>query len=184
MLDREPEHVLDSREAYHGRIISVRVDEVRLPNGHTTKREIVEHPGAVGIVASDGKGRVAMVRQYRLAIGRETLEIPAGTREPPEPDDECARRELAEETGLTAKQWSRLVGFFSSPGFCNEYLAIFLAQDLSAAANHPEEDETISLEWIDLNNVPELISTGVICDAKSVAGLLSYLCGTPSVPGR
>lgn len=170
-----PERVVASRDIYRGRILKLRVDEVILPNGRRTTREIVEHPGAVVIVAPDDRGRVAMVRQYRAAIGRELLELPAGTREPNEDAEQCARRELAEEMGLAATHWTNLGGFFSAPGFCNEYLALFLATGLTPTAGQPEADESIRREWIDLAAVPSMIATGEICDAKSIAGLLRHL---------
>ncbi len=175
MSASQPEEVLTTRTVFQGRIISVRVDTVRLPSGRTTTREVVVHPGAVVVVAPDDQGRVAMVRQYRPAIGRETLELPAGTREPAETAEACAARELAEEVGVQAAQWQPLVEFYSSPGFCTELLSVFLATRLSPAPAHPEEDEAIRREWIDLSAVPDLIARGVLVDAKTIAGLLVYL---------
>lgn len=172
-----PEHVIARKDVYRGRILTLRVDEVRLPNGRQTTREIVEHPGAVVIVAVDTRGRVAMVRQYRAAVGHELLELPAGTREPNETAEACARRELSEEMGLTAASWTALGGFYSAPGFCTEYLSLFLAAGLTPSAGHPEEDEQIQREWIELAAVPRMIAEGDVCDAKSIAGLLRYLQG-------
>lgn len=175
MSESLPERVVARTEIYRGRLLSLEVDEVLLPNGRTTTREIVKHPGAVVIVAPDDHRRVAMVRQYRAAVGRELLELPAGTREPNEAAEACARRELAEEMGLAATTWTSLGGFYSAPGFCTEYLSLFLATGLSPVPAHPEPDETLRREWIDLDTVPALIDAGEICDAKSVAGLLRYL---------
>ncbi|MBX6770624.1 MAG: NUDIX hydrolase [Chloroflexi bacterium] len=172
-----PERIISSRMIYQGRILTLHVDEVALPDGRLTTREIVEHPGAVVIIAPDEQGRVAMVRQYRSAARRELLELPAGTREPGESDEACARRELAEEMGVTAATWRRVLGFYSAPGFCTEYLTVFLATGLSPVANVPEADETIRREWIDLALVPAMIARGDIRDAKSIAGLLWYLHG-------
>lgn len=175
MSDFVSERVVSSREIYRGRIVRLRVDDVVLPSGRHTTREIVEHPGAVVIVAPDDRKRVAMVRQYRAAVGRNLLELPAGTREPNEDAENCARRELAEEMGMAAARWVNLGGFFSAPGFCNEYLTLFLATGLSEAAGQPEADESIRREWIDLANIPGMIASGEICDAKSIAGLLRCL---------
>jgi ADP-ribose pyrophosphatase len=159
---------------YRGRIISVRVDVIALSNGRTTTREIVEHPGASVIVAVDDQRRVGMVRQYRSAIGRESLELPAGTREPPETPAECAARELGEELGATAGRWHPLIEFYSSPGFCTELLSVFVATSLSPASKQPEEDESIKREWIQLAAIPDLIARQELCDAKSIAGLLAF----------
>jgi ADP-ribose pyrophosphatase len=172
-----PERVISRKEIYRGRILALEVDEVVLPNGRKTTREIVRHPGAVVIVAVDDRGRVAMVRQYRAAIGRELLELPAGTREPNESAESCAVRELAEEMGVTATKWISFGGFYSSPGFCTEYLALFLATGLVPSGGHPEEDERISREWVELSAVPTLIAAGDICDAKSIAGMYRCLHG-------
>lgn len=175
MSQPAPERVVSSRDVFRGRLIRVRVDEVSLPNGRMATREIVDHPGAVVIVAPDDQGRVAMVRQYRAAVQKILLELPAGTREPNESPEECARRELFEEMGLTAASWAPLLGFYSSPGFCTEYLWVFLATGLSAGTGQPMEDEVVEREWVALDQVPALIASGQICDAKSIASLLFYL---------
>jgi ADP-ribose pyrophosphatase len=175
MSQSPPETVVETRTVFDGRLIKVVVETVRDADGRTTTREIVEHPGAVGIVAPDATGRVAMVRQWRSALRGWTLEIPAGTREPNESAEACAARELSEETGLRAANWSSLGDVYTSPGWCNEQIRIFLATDLSPAEGHPEADELIACEWIGLATVPDLIASGEIRDAKSVTGLLSYL---------
>lgn len=166
------EIVVSSREIYQGKIIRLKVNEVRLPNGKLATREIVEHPGAVVMAAVDRFDRVAMVRQFRSAIGRELLELPAGTREPGEGPLDCAQRELAEEVGLRALSWVPLAEFYSAPGFCTEKLSLYLATDLDTAVGQPDEDESIQREWISLKAAPELIATAQIQDAKSIAGLL------------
>lgn len=170
-----PETVVDSRAVYSGRVIQLRVETVRFATGRTATREIVEHPGAVAIVAPDQNGRIAMVRQWRSALRRWTLELPAGTREPNEGAEDCAKRELAEEMGLRAASWSELLAVYTSPGWCDEQIRIFLAGDVSPTSGQPEPDESITREWIPQSTVSGLIFQGEICDAKSVAGLLSYL---------
>src|SRR5919204_1942121 len=114
------EQIIKTEYPYRGRVLNLRLDTVRLPNGNETKREIAEHPGAVAIVALDAKDRVILVRQYRHAVGRELLEIPAGTFEKDEPPEKTAPRELKEETGLTAKRWELLARFYASPGVLTE----------------------------------------------------------------
>ncbi len=124
------ERTVQSRIAYAGRLLTMRVDDVVLADGRPATREIIEHPGAVGILAWDGE-RLAAVRQWRQAAGRETLEIPAGTRDPGEEPRQTAERELAEECGVRAETWEQGPGFWTAPGFCTEYLTLWLATDLS-----------------------------------------------------
>jgi ADP-ribose diphosphatase len=169
------EQVISSREVYRGRIITLRVDEVRLPNGRETTREIVEHPGAVVIAAVDSINRIALVKQYRAAAGQELLELPAGTREPNEGPLACAQRELAEEMGIQAANWRPMSQFFSAPGFSTEQLWLYLATDLSTASSQPDADEQINRQWVDLKAIWNMIETGQIRDAKSIAGLLMVL---------
>ena len=116
------EKTLTTQEVYHGRIIRVRRDEVLLPNGHTSVREVVEHPGGVGILALEDDGSVLLVRQYRYAFGRTLLEIPAGKREKGEEPLTTARRELREETGATADEWLSMGSLIASPGCYDEVL--------------------------------------------------------------
>ena len=120
--------VVASRVVFDGRVFTVRVDDVRLPDGRIATRDVIEHPGAVVIAALDDGGRVALVRQYRHAVGGELLELPAGTLEPGEPPAETAVRELREETGLVGGRWEPLGSFFSSPGFLHEEMHAFLAR--------------------------------------------------------
>jgi len=169
------EKTLETRTAYRGRLLSLRVDTVELPGGRRTTREIVEHPGAVAIVPLDGGGNVVMVRQYRKAVEKELLEIPAGGLDPGEDPEECARRELVEETGFYPGRLEGMGGFYTSPGFSSEYLYLFVATDLELRKQRPASDETIEVVKVPLEQVSGLISSGAICDAKSVTGLLRVL---------
>jgi ADP-ribose pyrophosphatase len=169
------EQVISSREVYRGRIITLRVNEIRLPNGRETTREIVEHPGAVVIAAVDSLNRIALVRQFRAAAGQELLELPAGTREPNEGPLACAQRELAEEMAIQAATWRPLSQFYSAPGFSTEQLWLYLATELTPATGQPDTDEQINRQWIDLKAVWSMIESGQIRDAKSIAGLLMVL---------
>ncbi len=166
------ERTLNSRLVYEGRLIRLRVDEVALPNGRRTTREVAEARGAVGIVALDEQGRVVLVRQYRRPAERELWEIPAGTLEPNEDPAECARRELAEETGFTAREFVPLAAFYTSPGFCDEWMHLFLARGLSEGAQSPADDETIRVARVPLAEALRMVETGDICDAKTMVGLL------------
>lgn len=166
------ERTLCSRRAYDGQLISLRVDEVELASGRRTEREVVEHPGAAGILAWDGS-RLAMVRQWRQATGGTLLEIPAGTLDSGEEPGSTARRELAEEMQLSAATWEAGPSFFTAPGFCTERLSLFLATQLSAAPQaHAADDEEIERSWLTLDEALQAIDEGRIIDAKSIAGVL------------
>ena len=174
MSQVSPETIRSTREIYRGRIVTLKVKTVVLPSGRETTRDIVEHPGAVVIVAPDSAGRIAMVRQYRSAVDRFLLEVPAGTREIGEDAASCARRELQEEMGVDAAHWHPLIEFYSAPGFCTELLSVFVATAHSPSATQPEEDELIERLWLPLTSIPDLIASGEIVDAKSIASLLTY----------
>jgi len=165
-----PPQVVSSRTIYAGRIISVRVDEITLPGGGTALREVVEHPGAVVVAAVDDQNQVFLVDQYRHPIGRDLLELPAGTLEPGEEPLAAAKRELREEVGLEARRWTPLRAFFSSPGFVNESLYPFLAQDLTVVPPDPDDDEVISVIRYPLVGLLEHLDE--IADAKTLATLI------------
>ena len=164
------ERTVSSTHPWTGRRIRVRVDEIERADGHRATREIVEHPGAVAILAWDGE-RLAMVRQWRHATGQELLEIPAGTLEPDEPPMETARRELAEEAGLAATRWEEGPRFFTAPGFCTELMHSYLATGLSSATAEADADEQIELTWMSLGDVTRAIDGGEIMDAKTIAAV-------------
>ena len=167
--DIRPE-VVASRIVHHGRVVTVRVDDVRLPDGRIVAREVVDHPGAVVIAALDAHGCITLVRQYRHAVGDRLLELPAGTLEPGEEPLETAMRELREEAGLVAGRWDRLGTFFSSPGFLREEMYAFLARDLQSVPAEPETDEDITLVTRSLNAL--LARPDEVPDSKSLATLL------------
>jgi len=166
---------LSSRYVYNGHNIRLRVDEVVLPSGKETVREVIEHNGAVAIVAVDIEQNILLVRQFRHAAGKELLEIPAGGIDPGETPAETARREMQEETGYVPNKLERMGGFYSAPGYASEYLHLFLATELMPARLMAEDTEEIKLVKMPLNDVVELIRNGEIQDAKSIAGLLYYL---------
>ncbi|MEE9400576.1 MAG: NUDIX hydrolase [Dehalococcoidia bacterium] len=169
------ERTLHTERIYQGRLVGLRVDTVELPSGRKTKREIVEHGGVAAIVAIDSENNVLLVRQYRKPVERVLLEIPAGGMEPGEDALVCARRELEEETGFSAERWEELGFFYTSPGFCTEQMHLYLATELRPAKNAADDDENIELVRVPLTSVPELIASGEVCDAKSIAGLLIAL---------
>ena len=166
------EQLLSRREIYHGRIIDVQVDTVSLPNGNTSTREVVRHPGGVGILALDDEGCAVLVEQYRYVFGRTLLEIPAGKREPGEDPLTTARRELREETGAEATHWQPLGVVLPSPGCYGEVLYLFLARGLQMGETQPDEDEFLSLERMPLEELAERCMNGEITDAKTVCAAL------------
>jgi len=165
------ERTTGSRRAFEGGLISVRVDTVRLGSGREATREVVEHPGAVGILAWDG-ARLALVRQWRHPAGGPLLEIPAGTLDPGEEPLATARRELAEECALAANHWEAGPSFYTAPGFCTERLSLYLATELRPASVTPPDDEELELSWATLEEALAALDAGAIADAKTVAGVL------------
>ena len=164
------ERTLSSTHPWTGRRIGVRVDEVERSDGHRTTREIVEHPGAVAMLAWDGD-RLALVRQWRHATGQVLLEIPAGTLEPGEHPAETARRELAEEVGLAAASWVEGPRFYTAPGFCTELMHLYLATGLAEATAEADADELLEPAWLVLPDALAAIDDGRITDAKSIVGI-------------
>jgi ADP-ribose pyrophosphatase len=160
-------------------LVTVRVDDVLLENGQQATREIIEHPGAVGIIALHGQGseqRIALVRQFRQAAEQSLLEIPAGTLEPGEEPLACAQRELLEETGLTARRWTHLQTFYTAPGFCTEKMWLYLAQETQAASHsQAASDEQIEVRFCTRTEAFQLLRTGQFQDAKTLVGLLWWL---------
>ena len=158
----------DERTVYEGKLIDVTVERW---GDH--EREIVEHPGAVAIVAVDGEDHIWLVRQLREATRRELLELPAGTAEPGEEPLETAQRELREECGLRGGTWRELTAFWTTPGFCREYMHVFVAEGVEPGAADPEADEELEIVRWPVADVGRRL--GEIEDAKSLAGLLLFL---------
>ena len=166
------ELTVDSRRIYSGKIIGVRVDTVRLPNGGTSQREIVEHGNSVVMVPVDHQRRVLLVRQYRKSPEKSLLEAPAGGLEEGEAPEEGVLRELQEEIGFTAGKLQWMAGFWMTPGFCTEYMHAYIATDLRPSALAPDEDENIEVVPTPLARIPDMIRSGEIEDAKTIAALL------------
>src|SRR5437879_4688983 len=166
---------LDERKIYRGPLISVAEGTFERPSGEPFVRDIVHHPGAVSVVPLlPGEREVVLVRQYRAAVDRLLLEIPAGKRDvADEPVEVTAHRELEEEIGMRAGRLEPLAEFFNSPGFCDEHSFVFLARDLEATTISAQgiEEQHLTLERVALESVPELIASGELIDAKSIIGL-------------
>jgi 8-oxo-dGDP phosphatase len=171
--------VESSQSVYKGRIMGLRVDEVRMPGGGTATRQVVEHVGAVGIVALDDAGQVVLIRQYRHPIGEWLIELPAGLLDVPgEPPWRSAARELAEEAGLHAGRWDTLVDLRPSPGLSEEAIRVYLARDLTDVAEvdrhvGAEEETDLGVHRMPLDEAVAAVFTGAIENSSAVAGLLA-----------
>ena len=169
------EKTISSQLVFEGRAVKLRVDTVETAGGRQTVREIVEHSDCVAIIAVDTNDNVLLVKQFRKPVEMELLEIPAGGIDPGEDPVTTVQRELSEETGYLPRKVERLGGFYSTPGYCTEYLYLYLATDLVPNQLHAEDTESISLVRVPVGQVSGLIASGSICDAKSIAGLLTFL---------
>ena len=163
--------VLRQETLYTGRVIQL-VREVLDMGGRRVTREVIQHPGAVVIVPLRSPSQILFVRQYRRAVDRELLELPAGTLERGERRVDCARRELLEETGWRARRMRRLGQFYAAPGVLSEQLTVFVAQGLTYVGAAPEADEAIRPVTLSLRTALAKIRSGALCDAKSIIGVL------------
>jgi len=166
------EKTIDTKRVYDGRVVNLRVDTVELPGGRHTTREVVELRGAVAIVPLIDSYTVVMVRQFRQAAGEVLLEIPAGTLEVGEDPDDCAARELIEETGYRAGTLDKMFKSYLAPGYSSEMLHTYLATNLEKDIAAPEADEFLEIVSVKLDDAVAMIETGEIKDAKSICGLL------------
>lgn len=166
------EKTISTSYLYRGKIINVRQDRIKDARGKTAFREVVEHPGAVAILAVNENNEAILVRQHRQPAGGVLLEIPAGKLEPNEDPLECARRELVEETGLQAGKWRELTYFYTSPGFCDEKVYLYLAEDLKKGSSKTSDpDENIRVEAIPLAQARDMIADGRLDDGKTIIAL-------------
>ena len=167
------ERTVESKRVYEGRVVSLRVDTVQLPDGRLTTREVVEHKGAVAVVPVLDGGRLVLIRQYRQATGRVLLEIPAGGLEPGESPADCARRELMEEIGYYPEELTEMFYSYLAPGYSSEKLHTFLAQGLvRRTEGNKDSDEFLEIVTVPLQDAIDMIRNGEIADAKSICGIL------------
>jgi len=167
--------ILSSEMIYQGRVFGLRRDEVVEPSGVRATREVVTHPGSVVVLPVLPNGRIVMIRQYRHATRQYLWELVAGRKEPEETPKEGAARELLEETGYRAKRFKVFLDVFPTPGFLEERMYLLLAEGLTAGEAEPEEDEKIEVRAYRVNELKQMIKSGQLRDAKSVAGILYYL---------
>lgn len=164
--------LIESETLLQGRAFKIRRDLLRTPDGRTTKLEIIEHGGSVILVPVDAEGNLLFVRQYRHAAGADLLELPAGTRDDNEPFEECAAREIREETGMEAGKLQKVGEFHLAPGYSTEFMVVFLATDLKHNPLEADDDEFLSVEKIPVGEAIHRAERGGIPDAKSLAALL------------
>ena len=168
------ETIVDSRTAWQGSYLTVEEVDIDLADGSSAVHEVVRHPGAVGIIALDGEGRILLVRQYRTALERITREIPAGKISPGEDAETCAIRELAEETGYEAKTIRYLMPVAVAPGYSDEIIHLYMATDLVRGEAHPDPDEFVAAEWVDLGELIDDVLDGRIEDSKTI--IAAFAC--------
>ena len=168
-----PEKVLSSEQIYHGKVVNLRVDTIELPSGNVTKREIMEHGGAVSILPILPDGKIGMIKQWRSATQEYLWELPAGGLEKGENPAECARRELIEEIGYEIGKLTLLFQCYLAPGYSSEMMYGFLGEELKLVGAQPEEDENIDLIPMSLEELLPLIDSGEIRDSKTICGLLA-----------
>ncbi len=163
---------------HHGRSFTFEKWTVVIPSGKIVTRDIIEHPGAVAIIPLLDEETAILVEQHRSAAGKTLLEIPAGTLQPPETPEECARRELTEETGYEAKTFTKLAAAYPAPGYSSEKIHIYLATDLTYTRQKPEEDEIITTRQLNLKTLQQMIQNQEIEDLKTICGILTLLTKT------
>jgi ADP-ribose pyrophosphatase len=169
------EKTISSQTVYQGRAVKLRVDTVRTAGGRQTTREIVEHDDCVAIIAVDADDNILLVKQFRKPVEKELLEIPAGGIDPGEDAEAAVVREMQEETGFRPQKLTRLGGFYSAPGYGTEYLYLYLATELVPGRLHAEDTDEIEVVRVPVAGVKDIIVSGEIKDAKSIAGLMVYL---------
>ena len=170
-MDNLNEIQLGTKRIFEGKMINLRVDTVRLPNSKEAIREVVEHPGAVAVVPILPDGRVIMVRQYRYPIKQNLLEIPAGKLDKNEQPEDCAIRELEEETGYCCGRLRHLTSIWTAPGFSDEVIHIYAAEDLIEKKQQLDDDEFLQVEIYNKDDLQNMIRNGIISDSKTVIGL-------------
>jgi ADP-ribose pyrophosphatase len=166
--------VISSRERYRCKLFRITEDHAVDPGGFEIRRSIVQHAGSAVMMAVDARGRVLLVRQYRLPARAMLWELPAGRLDPGETPLRAARRELEEETGYRARRWRKLLSFYPSPGYVSEKMTVFVATDLIAGEARPMEDERIRCRWFTRRELERMIRAGRLQDGKTIAAFLAW----------
>jgi len=173
-----------SRQVFSSKVFDVALERAAGPRGVEMEKHVVRHPGAVAVLAQDGKGRVLLIRQYRLPLRKALWELPAGTVEPGETPLRTARRELLEETGLRARRWRKLAAFYTTPGFCDERMTLYLAGDVREGEAAPEPYELIQKRWFGWDELEAMMSSGRLQDGKTLLALLYARHAGEDLSGR
>jgi ADP-ribose pyrophosphatase len=171
-MDHLKEKFLETKVVFDGKLLKVYCDKVELPNGKEASREFIKHPGAVAVVPITEDGKIVLVRQYRYPIGKTILEVPAGKLDKGEHPDDCVVRELKEETGYIANNIKKLTSIYTTPGFTDEVIHLYTADNLKLAKQCPDEDEFLDVEVYTKEEVKAMLADGTINDAKSMLALL------------
>lgn len=167
-MDHLYEKTTKMTEIFKGKVIDLQIEEVELPNGRTSTREIIKHPGAVAILPITKEGKLVLVRQYRKALDKVIVEIPAGKLEKGEEPLASAKRELEEETGYKANELDFIVSFYTSPGFANEIIYLYITDQLEKGHSAPDEDEFLDVMEVSLEEAEEMVRNEIIHDVKTV----------------
>ena len=166
---------ISSEVVFDGRAVKLRIDTIQTPDGRQTTREIVEHGACIAVVAIDKDNNILLVSQYREAVGKELLEIPAGGVDPGEDVETAVKREMQEETGYLPQKLVNLGGYYLAPGYSTEYLHLYLAEDLIPNRLVAEDTESINVVKVPVSQIRKVLTSGKICDGKSIAGLYTFL---------
>lgn len=166
--------IVSSREVFRSPIFWITQEKAVDPEGFEIERAIIHHSGSAVILPVDEKGRILLIRQFRLPAKSYMYELPAGRLDPGETPLKAAKRELGEETGYRAKKWTKMISFYPSPGFLAEKMTIFVAQDLTAGEKHEMDDERIEMGWYRMKEIDEMVASGKVHDAKTIVGVLMW----------
>jgi len=164
--------VIETRNIYKGKVVDLSVEKVKLPNGHVTEMELIRHPGAAAVVPVDESGQVLLIRHYRHATGGFLLEVPAGKLDPGESPERCAEREVEEETGFKVGSLQPLGWIWTTPGFTNEKIWLYLGRELVPASQHLQSDEVLTVERVSFEQAVSMAVRGEITDSKSICAIL------------
>ncbi|MBB5172993.1 NUDIX domain-containing protein [Texcoconibacillus texcoconensis] len=170
------EHTTKRTKIYEGKIVDLELHDVQLPDGREGMREVIKHPGAVAILAVDEEGKIVLVNQFRKPLDKVIAELPAGKLEINEDPLVCAKRELAEETGYRANEWSFVTSFYTSPGFADEIIYLYLAKDLEMGTVATDDDEFVDPFVVSIEEAEGMLAESKIHDAKTAYALLYAKC--------
>jgi ADP-ribose pyrophosphatase len=180
LTNRYKERFRKTLQFHKGRAVSFRIDEIKLPDGKTGRREYLTHPGAVGVLAFESPNKIILIKQFRYPMNVFTYEIPAGKLDKNEDPGHCVRRELEEEAGFVAKKWRKLVSYWPTAAFSQEVIHLYVAEGLTATKVNPDDDEYLELVTISPRKLEQWIRGGKIRDSKTLVAYLTWKAGLSS----